>query len=59
MRWPAQSLDLNPIENLWSILNEQEKERHPLTDTKLFDMLEKAWKGLDIISNNLVDSILA
>jgi hypothetical protein len=32
MEWPAQSPDLNPIENLWSILDRKAKERKSQND---------------------------
>ena len=29
MEWPAQSLDMNPTENVWNLLNERVKEKNP------------------------------
>ena len=29
MEWPAQSPDMNPIENVWKLLNERSKKNNP------------------------------
>ena len=29
MEWPAQSADINPIENVWKLLNERANEKNP------------------------------
>ena len=58
MEWPAQSPDLNPIENLWHILNQKCKERRPNNAIELFQILEDAWKTLPVdLLRNLVDSM--
>ena len=45
--WPSQSLDLNPIENLWAILNQLMKERKCNTEDELFNYLHEAWENLE------------
>jgi hypothetical protein len=58
MEWPAQSLDLNPIENLWSILDKQTRERRPQTEEELFEILQNGWNNIPITKlNALVDSM--
>lgn len=44
--WPSQSPDLNPIENLWSILDRNLKDRRPSNETELFEELKKGWEAL-------------
>ena len=39
MEWPAQSPDMNPIENVWKLLNERAKEKNPRN-------LEELWINL-------------
>ena len=29
MEWPAQNPDMNPIKNVWKLLNERDKEKNP------------------------------
>jgi len=60
MPWPAQSPDLNPIENLWSILDQRVKGRTCKSAGELFEVLQAAWNGLpaDTLSN-LVGSMHA
>ena len=56
--WPAQSADLNPIENLWSILDIKCKNRKPQSEEELFNILQEAWNALTVQElTDLVDSM--
>ncbi len=48
--WPAQSPDLNPIENLLYQLNFTTKLRH-ITLDELMDMLQDAWDNALVPAN--------
>ena len=56
--WPSQSPDLDPIENLWSILDQRCKKRMCNTENELMKVLTDAWIELPIsLLAKLVDSM--
>ena len=58
MNWPAQSPDLNPIENLLGQLNRLAQDRNPQNEDKLFEILKHAWHSMsDKYLHNLVESM--
>lgn len=58
LRWPAQSPDLNPIENLWAILDHNSRKRKCNTKEQLMGELEIAWENLPVeLLTKLVDSL--
>jgi transposase len=46
MRWPANSPDLNPIENIWRLLKYQVGKRFPKTGDEVRQYLEEEWNQL-------------
>jgi hypothetical protein len=58
MDWSSQSPDLNPIENLWSILDRQLCNRKCNSEDELFQALMQAWENLPTdLLDQLVGSI--
>lgn len=58
LRWPAQSPDLNPVENLWEIVNLKINRENCKTKKNLCEAAKIAWESIspDII-NNLISSM--
>ena len=58
MDWPAQSPDLNPIENLWYIVDHRLKDRAHSTKAEHLKELQQGWKLLESnLLTRLVDSM--
>lgn len=59
IRWPAQSPDLNPIENLWEIVDRGVNRDAVYGDkNKLFEAVERAWSAIPKkIIDNLIGSM--
>lgn len=58
--WPAQSPDMNPIENLWDELERQVRARKPLPKNReeLWSVLQEEWGKIEIHKlQNLVNSM--
>lgn len=47
--WPAQSPDLNPIENLWEIIDKKIRSRDvkPSNANELWNAVSEEWKNID------------
>ena len=60
MVWPVQSPDLNPIENLWSIVKRrlEKYEKAPTSMADLWDRINAEWSQIPKeIIENLLESI--
>lgn len=56
--WPSGSPDLNPIENLWSIMKNKVYELNPQTEEQLIEIIFDVWENLDIsLIHKLIDSM--
>lgn len=46
--WPAQSPDINPIENLWADVKKAVARARPTNNKELWEVTKNAWQNIDI-----------
>ena len=46
MKWPSQSLDLNPTENMWDQFATRVHEQNPSNLQELWEVVQSAWDGI-------------
>ncbi|GFX61299.1 transposable element Tc1 transposase [Trichonephila clavipes] len=55
---PPQSLDLNPIENLWMHLDTEAREKNVSSKENLEENLQEVWNSIDTeITKKLIESM--
>ena len=58
LRWPANSPDLNPIENVWGLLKLKIRAKQPKSINGLKRLINKEWKSFDnSYCENLITSM--
>ena len=58
LEWPSNSPDVNPVENLWSIMKRRVEKRRPSNHDELDQYLHEEWQNVDIsIVINLINSM--
>jgi transposase len=56
--WPSNSPDVNPVENLWSIMKRRVEKRKPSDLDELDQFLHEEWQNIDLSTiNNLIKSM--
>ncbi|QQP41008.1 Uncharacterized protein FKW44_015253, partial [Caligus rogercresseyi] len=43
LQWPSNIQDLNPIENLWSIMKDKVAEKMPSNANKMTEEIKQVW----------------
>jgi transposase len=58
LAWPSKSPDLNPIENIWTLLKQRVRKRLPKTLDELEEYIYDAWWSIDDMTiSDLCNSI--
>ncbi len=58
MEWPAQSPDLNPIENLWADIKKNISNSNPRNSKQLWEITKSAWVSIPVERfQNLINSM--
>ena len=48
LQWPSSSSDLNPIKNLWDVLEDRVKKHHPKNKEELALLLMEEWDKIEL-----------